>query len=368
MTSRAARPRPAARAAASACALTPALTAVLTAFAVLAVLVGLVVGAPTARATEDVTPPEPFDIVADVGDYQTGYSVAAPYNNIYISWEASVDDTSPVSYEVAVDGVVVRVVSDVSAYAVITKRVEVPEGTHVVDVEAVDAAGNRRTSTHSLDVVIDTVSPTFTSFPLLLLRKGQVTEQGYPMRFTWTGTDVGTGLSHVRIGPNETCCYTTGAEETRFDFTVEPRSAVAWRLWLFDGVGRLTKTLRDGYVAPVDWKSTKRSDGWRRHADASAIDGSEWRSTRAGDRFSVSAAGRSLAWVATTGPTRGRADVVLNGRVVDTVNLYSGERRSGRVVWAGKLPLGTTSTLTIVNRSRDRRPTVGVDALLLQGA
>lgn len=341
------------------------MTCVLTAFAV---LFALALGASPARAADDVTPPEPFDIVADVGEYQTGYAVAAPYNNVYVSWQASADDTSPVSYEVMVDGQVVRVVTDVSVYAVITKRVEVPEGTHVVSVVAVDAAGNRRASTHSLDVVIDTVSPTFTSFPLLLLRKGQVTEQGYPMRFTWTGTDIGTGLSHVRIGPNETCCYTTGAEQTSFDFTVEPRSAVAWRLWLYDGVGRLTKTIRDGYVAPVDWRTTKRSDGWRRHADASAIDGSEWRSARAGDRFTVSAAGRSLAWVATTGPTRGRADVVLNGRVVDTVNLYSAERRAQRVVWAGKLPLGTTSTLTIVNRSGDRRPTVGVDALLLQGA
>jgi hypothetical protein len=334
----------------------------------LAVLATFALGAPAARATDDATPPEPFDIVADAGDYQTGYTVAAPYNSIYISWHATVDDTSPVSYEVTVDGVVVRAVTDVSDHSVITKRIEVPEGRHVVGVQAVDAAGNRRGSTHTLDVVIDKVSPTFTSFPLLLLRKGQVSEQGYPMRFTWTATDVGTGLSHVRIGPNQSCCYTTGPDRTRFDFTVEPRSLVTWRLWLYDGVGRITKTQRDGYVAPIAWGSTKRSDGWRRHADASAIDGSEWLSTQPGDRLTVTAEGRSLAWVATTGPTRGRADVVLNGRVVDTVNLNSAERRPGRVVWAGKLPLGTTSTVTIVNRSADRRPTVGVDALLLQGA
>ena len=356
MTGHAARPGPAAPAA--------RVAGVLTALAVLGTLV---LSSPAAQATEDVTPPEPFDIVADVGDYQTGYTVAAPYSNIYVSWQATVDDTSPVSYEVTVDGEVVRVVTD-SVYVVLTKRIEVPEGAHVVGVEAVDAAGNRRASTHTLEVVIDTVSPTFTSFPLLLLRKGQVTDEGYPMRFTWTGADVGTGLSHVRIGPNETCCYTTGPQETSFDFTVEPRSAVAWRLWLYDGVGRLTKTIRDGYVAPVGWRETRRSDGWRRHADASAIDGSEWLSDRAGDRFTVSTTGRSLAWVATTGPARGRAKVVLNGRVVDTVNLYSAERRPGRVVWARKLPLGTKSTVTIVNRSNERRPTVGVDALLLQGA
>jgi hypothetical protein len=326
-------------------------------------------GAPVARAAdEDVTPPEPFTFVPDAGDFQTGYVVAAPYNNIYISWQATVDDTSPVSYEVTLNGQVLRVVNDEVDSGVITKRIEVPEGRHVVGVSAVDAAGNRQASTHTLDVVIDKVSPTFTSNPLLLLRKGQVTDEGYPMRFAWTGTDVGSGLSHVRIGPNETCCYTTGPEQTKFDFTVEPRSAVAWRLWLYDGVGRTTKALRDGYVAPVDWTSTQRSDGWRQRADPSVIDGSEWQSTRHGDRFSVTTVGRSLAWVTTTGPTRGRADVILNGRVVDTVNLYSAEERPRRVVWAGKLRLGATSTVTIVNRSGDRRPTVGVDALLLQGA
>lgn len=357
MRSRAARPSHAGPEAGAACVLTA-----------LALLATLVLGTPAAQATGDVTPPEPFDLLADVGDYQTGYTVAAPYNSIRISWQAAVDDTSPVTYEVTVDGAVVRVVSGVPGYAVITQRIEVPEGTHVVGVEAVDAAGNRRVSTHTLAVVIDKVSPTFTSFPLLLLREGQVSEQGYPVRFTWTGADVGTGLSHVRIGPNQTCCYTTGPKRTHFDFTVEPRSLVPWRLRLYDRVGRSAKSLRDAYVAPVPWGSTTRSNGWGRHADPSAMDGSEWQSTRPGDRLTVRSAGRSLAWVATTGPTRGRADVVLNRRVVDTVNLYSAERRPGRVVWAGKLPLGRTSTVSIVNRSGDRRPTVGVDALLLQHA
>ena len=58
--------------------------------------------------------------------------------------------------------------------------------------------------------------------------------------------------------------------------------------------------------------------------------------------------------------------MLLNGKVVDTVSLYSAKRHSGRVIWAGKLPLKTTSTVTIVNRSGKGRTAVGVDALLLQ--
>ena len=166
-----------------------------------------------------------------------------------------------------------------------------PDGRHVVAVVAVDAAGNRRPASQTLDVVIDRVSPEFTSFPLLMLRRGQVTDDGYPMRYTWTATDEGTGLSQVRIGPGEYCCFTTGPAETSFDFTVPAESSVAWRLWLYDGVGRTTKTVRDGYVSTVPWRQADFSDHWRRQASSDAIDGSEWLSTRVGDRLKVTAEG-----------------------------------------------------------------------------
>jgi hypothetical protein len=323
--------------------------------------------APATASTPDENPPEPFDIIADAGDYQTGFQVASPYNSIYVSWQPSSDDSSAVTYEMTIDGEVARVVTDASTYQVITKRIEVPDGTHVVAVTAVDAAGNRRASTHSLDVVIDKVSPHFTSFPLLLLRKGPVTEQGYPMRYTWTGDDVGTGLAKVRIGPDEQCCFEVAATRTSFDFAVAPRSQMAWRIFLYDGVGRKTRTIRDGYVAPVTWSDTHRNGDWQVVDDPSALGGSEWLSKDAGDRFRVEVDGRSVAWVATTAPGRGKADVLVDGRVVDTVDLRSTTRRPARVVWTAKMPLGSSSSVTIVNRSPAQRSAIGVDAILVQG-
>ncbi len=339
-------------------------TAAVAVVAALAAFTAFLAAAP-AEAASDLTPPAAFDIVPDVGDYQTGYSVASPYNNIYVSWQATTDETSAVTYEMTVDGLVVRTVTD-AAYATITKRIDVPEGRHVVGVAALDAAGNRQEASHDLDVLVDKTSPTFTSFPLLLLTRGQATESGYPMRFTWSGTDVGSGLASVRIGPNEQCCYTTGPRRTHYDFTVEPQSSVAWRIWLYDGVGRTTRTVRDGYVATVPWSDVTYRSRWRKQSDSAALDGSEWQTRRSGAKASATVEGRSVAWVATTGPTRGRADVVVNGRVVDTVNLYSAKRHAGRVVWAQKLRLGRSSTVAIVSRASDRRPVVGVDALLVQ--
>jgi hypothetical protein len=318
-----------------------------------------------AHASADTTPPGAFDIVADVGEYQTGYSVASPYNNIYVTWLPSVDDQSSVSYEVTADDAVVRVVTDAYGSDPITRRVEVPEGTHVVAITAIDAAGNRTAATHALDVVVDKVDPWFTSWPRLSLRTGPVTDAGYPMRFTWSGDDEGTGLAAARIGPNDECCYTLPPTLTHYDFTLPPRSETVWRMWLVDGVGRVVKTPRSGYVAPAPWSETTRTGRWHRSADASALDGSEWLSDRAGDRFSITTAGKSIGWVASTGPNRGRADVMIDKKVVATVNLYSAHRRSAQVVWTTLLSKQEAQRVTIVNRSPSARPTIGVDALLV---
>jgi hypothetical protein len=333
--------------------------------AVAGVALGLVTPATVSAAEADVTPPAAFDIVPDAGEFQSGWNVASPYSSVYVTWEVTTDETSTVTYEIGVDGVVSRLVDEVG-YTTLTKRVEVPEGTHTVSVTAVDSAGNRRPATNTLDVVVDKESPVFTSHPLLLLRTGPITDAGYPMRFTWSGSDEGTGLALGRIGPDESCCYTFDPTLNQYDFAVPAQSSVAWRIWLYDGVGRLTRTGRDGYVAPVPWSDTRRSVGWERAADAQALDGSEWISDDRGDRFRTAVQGRSVAWVTSTGPRRGVAEVLLDGRVVASVDLYSAERRPARVVWTRKISGADTTVVTVVNRSRGQRDTIGVDAFLLQ--
>jgi len=315
----------------------------------------------SAMAAGDTTPPAPFDFVADAGDYQTGYEVASPYSNIYVTWQETTDDSHPLSYEVSIDGLVARVVGE-DAYSTITKRIEVPDGQHVVTVAAVDAVGNRQEATNSLDVVIDTVSPVFTSRPLLLLRRGPVTNAGYPMRFTWTGSDEGTGLALGRIGPNGSCCYSFDPNLTHYDFTVEPESSVAWRIWLYDGVGRTTHVPRDGYVSALPWSATTHVGSWHK---VSHVNGSQWLSKKKDDRFTFKVDGSSVAWVSRTGPTMGKADILVNGRLAGHVNLHAETTQASRVVWTMKLPNRTTK-VTIVNRSGVARPNLSVQAVLLQ--
>jgi hypothetical protein len=331
----------------------------------MALLFVVVLPALPASASDDATPPSAFDFVADAGDYQSGYSVASPYNSVYVTWQVTSDDQSSVTYEVTVDGVVDRVVTDTFGWLTVTKRVEVPDGSHTVGVTALDETGNRRDATHTLAVVVDKIDPRFTTKPQLFLRKGAVTSAGYPMRYTWAGTDEGTGLVAARIGPNQECCYELAPTRTKFDFTVPPESSTVWRMWLVDGVGRIVKTPRSGYVDPAAWNTTKHSARWHKDADSAALDGWEWVSTHSGDRFSITATGESIGWVTSTGPHRGRADVMVGNKVVDTVSLHSRHRRAAQVVWTARLSARRATTVTIINRSSGKRSTIGVDALLV---
>ena len=98
---------------------------------------------------------------------------------------------------------------------------------------------------------------------------------------------------------------------------------------------------------------------------AKALGGSEFRSIDSDDRFSIKASGKSLGWVASTGPQRGRADVLVGGKRVDTVNLYSPTVNPAQVVWTTQLSPGRAQKVTIVNRSGHHRPMITVDALLV---
>ena len=96
-----------------------------------------------------------------------------------------------------------------------------------------------------------------------------------------------------------------------------------------------------------------------------ALGGSEFRSSARGQRFSITTTGKSFGWVASTGPNRGRADVLVDGRRVATVNLFATKRSPAQLVWSAPLARAEAQKITIVNRSRAHRPTITVDALLV---
>ena len=169
------------------------------------------------------------------------------------------------------------------------------------------------------------------------------------------------GLPWAASDPMVQCCYSFDPNLTHYDFTVEPESSVAWRIWLYDGVGRTSRR---------EMVTSRRCHGRRRHTLATGTrfrhaNGSQWLSKKKDDRFSFKVDGSSVAWVSRTGPTMGKADILVNGRLAGHVNLHAETTPASRVVWTMKLPNRTTEGHDC-EPIRPGAPNLSVQAVLLQ--
>jgi len=101
---------------------------------------------------------------------------------------------------------------------------------------------------------------------------------------------------------------------------------------------------------------------WRGATGTSFRGGAARKSSAAGAKASITFTGRSIAWVARTGPDRGRAAVFVDGVRIATVDLYATTYRNRRVLWAGTFASTSSHEVTIRVAGTSGRPRVGVDA------
>jgi hypothetical protein len=103
------------------------------------------------------------------------------------------------------------------------------------------------------------------------------------------------------------------------------------------------------------WRSTSSSVYWGGVA--------KYAST-AGARATFTSTGRAIAWVARKGPTRGKAEVLVNGTKVATVDLYASSYQNQRVVWSMSWSSAATRTVVIRVVGTSGRPRVDLDAIV----
>jgi hypothetical protein len=72
-----------------------------------------------------------------------------------------------------------------------------------------------------------------------------------------------------------------------------------------------------------------------------------------------------VGWVAAVGPTRGRADVFIDGRLAATVDLWAAESGDARVVFERSWPLRESHTIRVVVRGTSGHPRVDVDGFVV---
>lgn len=105
------------------------------------------------------------------------------------------------------------------------------------------------------------------------------------------------------------------------------------------------------------------SGSWVKRSSTHFWGGAVRSSVKSGATAATTFTGRSLAWVTTYGPDRGRAEIYVNGVLAGTIDLYSPTVTNKVVAWAGNWSSSVARTVTIKVVSNDGRR-VDVDAFV----
>jgi hypothetical protein len=149
--------------------------------------------------------------------------------------------------------------------------------------------------------------------------------------------------------------------------TVPSGHEVRFRVRAIDRTGHAGDWKSSDWFVPAYLSDASKTIRWARSwgvASHAAYLGRRAHWTKARTSATVTFQGRSIAWTAPTGPTRGKARVYLDGRYVATVDLYSRTFKPKDIVFARNVGEGT-HTLRILTLGTSRRPTVAVDGLYI---
>ncbi len=131
------------------------------------------------------------------------------------------------------------------------------------------------------------------------------------------------------------------APGTRYQYRVQPTTDEAVGAWITGSTFRALPR-QDG-TSTVKLKGT----GWTKTSAGSPYGGTLRYTSRAGRTATTTFTGTGIAWVTTLGKNRGRAAVLLDGKRVATVSLYSAATAPRRIVWSTRFTTAGTHTLVI---------------------
>jgi hypothetical protein len=218
----------------------------------------------------------------------------------------------------------------------------------------------------------DTVPPTATA-PLQSMSTGSALSSGRaPVRLSWSGSDVASGIARYEIR----------RQVDRAAWTVDASNVASTSIWRLLQPGHTYRYAiravdKAGNVSPWAYGATFRvtayseahgairySGTWSNASGARYGGGKAKAASAAGSRATFRVTGRSAAWIALKGPTRGKATVFVNGVVVVTVDLYSPTWQAQRVVWAANWSASATRTIVVRVRGTPGRSRVDIDGFI----
>jgi hypothetical protein len=220
--------------------------------------------------------------------------------------------------------------------------------------------------------IIDTTSPTTTA-PTKSISGSTITSGKSAVRFTWSGSDSGSGIDHYQLALNtDGGSYATlSSSLTSPSYTRALAAGHTYRArvraidkaanvgaWTYGSSFRLTAYQESS--ARISW-----SGSWHTASSTSYWGGRQRYATAAGAKASLTFTGRNIAWVGSVGPTRGWARIYINGVYVKSISLYATSAASRRVLFTKSWSTSATRTITIRVSGTTGHPRVDVGAFVV---
>lgn len=242
------------------------------------------------------------------------------------------------------------------------------DGSYTLTLHATSAG---LTDATPITLRIDRHKPTIQAFSAAMLDAVQL-GVAEPVRLTWSGSDVGSGIVRYEIQrqlpPSTTWMpfSLSPATATSVVRLVAPRAPYSFRVRAVDAAGNISDwavlnvkiRVRDSIKPLIQYS---HSNSWRTKNKSTAYGGSFARSTTPGAFAGTSFSGRGIAWVAPVGPGKGTAKVYLDTVLVGTIGQSAATLKPRQVIWAsGALAPGPhTLRIEVVSGIID------VDAILI---
>jgi hypothetical protein len=254
-----------------------------------------------------------------------------------------------------------------------TQSITLPatDGIRTVYAKWRDQAGNW-SAVATDTILLDTLAPTVTAPRRGFVARSAISNGSISMWVPWSGSDATSRIARYELmqqmdGGVWTTVSTT-LTSPGINRSLATEHTYAYRVRAFDKAGNASAWLSGGTFRVSRFSETNPSiayvGGWTTVANATQWGGQTRKSTAAGATASLTFTGRSIAWVAPTGPDRGKAEVYVNGTRVATVDLYAATTQSQRVVWTGSWTTATSRTVMIKVLGTSGRPRVDLDAFV----
>jgi beta-N-acetylhexosaminidase len=150
--------------------------------------------------------------------------------------------------------------------------------------------------------------------------------------------------------------------------SLSPGTTYRYGVVAADGAGNWSDATKGSRFVPklVESKTADVtfSGAWTPVNDDRFSGGGTRSSTEAGASASYTFTGTSIGWVAALGPTRGSADVYLDGELRQTVDLHAGTVSRQEVVFVASWPSQGEHTIQVVVKGTTGHPRVDVDAFV----